>query len=422
MRINIINDEIIEALSKEKEIFWENKHLKTYQGISLKKKDIEDAVQRIKRFQPLLEKIFPELEAAKGKIISPLKEIPFYKKQNMIPGRLLLKMDSHLPISGSIKARGGIYEVLKHAESIALKHGIITIDSDYSILKTKEDFFSNYSISVGSTGNLGLSIGLMGSKLGFKVNVHMSRDAMQWKKDMLRKNGVNVIEYEEDYSHAVEEARKQSKINPEDYFIDDENSKDLFLGYSTAAYEINEQLQELGINVSSETPLFVYLPCGVGGGPGGITFGMKEMFGDNAHCFFAEPTQSPAVFLGVYTQLHDEISVRDIGLQNKTIADGLAVGKPSGFVGKTLNSVINGFYTVKDDYLYNKIKELYGLEKIFLEPSATIGFKGIDYILDESKSQNYCRKRNIKPENIIHIVWATGGSLVPENIKKEYLT
>ncbi|MCC2375589.1 D-serine ammonia-lyase [Bacillus paranthracis] len=422
---------LLNKLIATEEVFWVNPNMEKYETAikdsPLSEENVKDAEERLKRFASYIAKVFPETKETKGIIESPLLKIPSMKQaleknyEQPILGELLLKCDSHLPISGSIKARGGIYEVLKHAEQLALQHGMLTEEDDYSILDsdTCREFFAKYSIAVGSTGNLGLSIGIMSAKLGFNVTVHMSADAKQWKKDLLRSKGVNVIEYEADYSKAVEEGRRQADADPSCYFVDDENSHDLFLGYAVAASRLQKQLDELEIVVDEEHPLFVYLPCGVGGGPGGVAFGLKLLYKDNVHCFFAEPTHSPCMLLGLMTGLHDKIAVQDIGIDNVTDADGLAVGRPSGFVGKTIEPFLSGNYTVSDEELYRLLKELADTEKIYLEPSALAGMIGSVKVCAED---DYLQKQQLteKMKKGTHIVWGTGGSMVPEDVMNGY--
>jgi len=424
---------LFDKLTGMEEVFWINQNMEIFQsGIKkspLNEADVRDAEERLVRFAPYIAKVFPETEGTAGMIESPLVDVPAMKQslqntfQQPILGDLLLKCDSHLPISGSIKARGGIYEILKHAESLAIQHNLLTVDDDYSILASEKfrSFFSHYSIAVGSTGNLGLSIGIISSKLGFNVTVHMSADAKQWKKDLLRNSHVTVIEYEADYSKAVEEGRIQAEKDPTCYFVDDENSHDLFLGYAVAASRLKKQLDDMNITIDKHHPLMVYLPCGVGGGPGGIAFGLKLLFEDNVHCFFAEPTHSPCMLLGLMTGLHDQVSVQEIGIDNVTEADGLAVGRPSGFVGKTIEPFLGGNFTVNDEQLYRLLKELVDTEGIHLEPSALAGMLGPIKLYKEGA--DYLSKLHLTEQimkNSTHIIWGTGGSMVPEDIMNQY--
>ena len=204
--------------------------------------------------------------------------------------------------------------------------------------------------------------------------------------------------------------------------MDDENSRNLFLGYAVAAKRLVGQLQEKGVTVDKDHPMFVYIPCGVGGAPGGITFGLKQVFQDAVHCFFVEPTQAPCMLVGMATGLDSEISVQDIGLTGLTHADGLAVGRPSGFVGGVMKPMLSGELTIRDANLYHYMRDLLETEDIFLEPSACAAFQGPIRLNQSQEMAEYIRENNLedKMAQASHIAWATGGSLVPDKVREEY--
>lgn len=359
----------------------------------------------MKRFAPLIYKLFPET-------INGIIESPFVKtdelRKKVLPGmngELFFKLDSHLEVAGSIKARGGIYEVMSITEELLISRGSLTYEMNYVNILKKDirKILSKYTISVASTGNLGLSIGIMSARLGYNARVHMSSDAKQWKKDRLIKNGVEVVEHEGDFTYAVQMGRKEAKENDKIYFVDDERSINLFLGYAVSALRIKKDLKKNGIIPTPMKPLILYLPCGVGGAPGGITFGFKHVFGSCVRCYFAEPVASPAMLLGVLTGKFGELNVNDYGLDNKTELDGLAVASPSDFVSPMMEKLCDGFYTVRDEKMFEYLYLLKNTENIKIEPSAAAGIPG-PYMTGNMNRDAY------------HIVWTTGGLFVPKAI------
>lgn len=406
--------ETLKKLSERTPLFWLNPDYgKVEEQLPLDMADILDAEARLMRFAPLLAELFDEAAEGYGVIESELLDIPVLAEKLLPGAKILLKADHNLPVAGSVKARGGIYNVLCFAEQICLEKGVLSPGDNYRKIADKEirALLGKYTVSVGSTGNLGLSIGTISAALGFKARVHMSSDAKEWKKQLLRSRGVEVIEYDGDYSTAVAQGRKESESDPYSYFVDDENSMELFLGYAVAALRLKAQLIQRKLLPTPEKPLFVYLPCGVGGAPGGICFGLKMLFGDAVHCFFAEPVDAPCMTLGLVTGKNDAVSVYDIGLANRTSADGLAVGRPSAFVGKLMKGLLAGCFTMQDDILdvYQKLTR--ETENLKIEPSAAAGFPGPQEVM----KSGFCEKYNISPENITHILWTTGGRYLPEN-------
>lgn len=189
--------EFVRELQLRHESAWMNPNVGSAEtalaALPLTRADVDDAEARLERFAPFIKKVFPETAADRGLIESPLTEIENMRawlnenEDAQFAGKLFLKRDSDLPVAGSVKARGGCYAVLKHTEDLALANRLVEMRDDYSVFATRafRNFFSQYELHVGSTGNLGLSIGIMGAALGYRVTVHMSADARRRTREAI---------------------------------------------------------------------------------------------------------------------------------------------------------------------------------------------------------------------------------------------
>ncbi|MFK5980802.1 MAG: D-serine ammonia-lyase [Rhizobiaceae bacterium] len=392
-------------LSQGKPVIWFNPswgHASVaLKNSAFKKENFTEAVSNWRYFAPLLAKIFPETVITDGKIDSNFVQIDAFSQTDET---LFVKCDHNLPGTGCIKARGGVYEILMQAlsdyQGLRPDNPLILLSDD---VKTH---FSKRRIVVGSTGNLGFSVGIIARRLGYQVDVHMSHDAKAWKKNRLLEMGAKVHESTGDYSSAVSIARADSEKDSYSYFVDDENSPTLFLGYAAAAKDLAQQLTDLGIKVGPNNPLEVYLPCGVGGAPGGVAFGLTTLFGDNVRPILVEPVNSPSMLVQLLSGLDESVSVYDYGLSNQTDADGLAVARASMLVAREMSGIAYAVATVPDDDLFIWSEHMWRVYGMRLEPSAAAGFAA--YFLHRKTLKQI--NNDLEPTRVI---WTTGGSFLP---------
>jgi D-serine dehydratase len=85
---------------------------------------------------------------------------------------------------------------------------------------------------------------------------------------------------------------------------------------------------------------------------------------------------------------------------------------------------LSGIFTVDDDSLYRYLRMLHRTEGIEIEPSSCAAFAGPAHLLDSPETIRYCAENGLTEtvlKNAVQIVWATGGSMVPPEVRLQYL-
>ncbi len=416
----MLKTHLLDTLSRREPVLWVNPR-RDMPEETFPPEAVDEAAERFHRAGALLSRRIDVLKGSDGLVESPLLDAEPLRAALDGKGRWLLKADHRMPLAGSVKARGGFHEVLVYAEQVAHRLGWDGQDFGELASGLWRSRFEAYRLIVGSTGNLGISIGLLARALGFNAQVHMSRDASEWKKQLLRDEGAGVIEHSGDYAKAVQAGRREAECDPAAHFVDDERSELLFAGYAVAGRRLAAQLAARQIEVSRERPLVVYLPCGVGGAPGGITYGLKQIFGDSVHCWFAEPVASPSVLAQLASGLETPVSVYDVGLDNHTLADGLAVAQASMLAATCMTSRLAGVFTVADESLRDYLRLARDTLGERLEPSAAAGFPGPRWLAETEAGRSWCKANEVNLDSTTHVLWSTGGGLVPLDVFDEWL-
>ncbi|MEZ5086327.1 MAG: hypothetical protein R2722_08770 [Tessaracoccus sp.] len=87
-----------------------------------------------------------------------------------------------------------------------------------------------------------------------------------------------------------------------------------------------------------------------------------------------------------------------------------------------MQHLIDGYYTVEDDELYRLIALLHHTQAIDIEPSAAAGFPGPHRVLAD---ESYLARIGMDERRLTratHLVWATGGSMVPKEEMAAYIS
>ena len=88
-----------------------------------------------------------------------------------------------------------------------------------------------------------------------------------------------------------------------------------------------------------------------------------------------------------------------------------------------MDYILGGVFTVDDYKLYDYMRYLHETENINIEPSACAAFEGCIKFENTNEGKRYIKDHNLQNamQNAVHIAWATGGSLVPDEINKQFL-
>ena len=324
----VLNWKYSNFLKNEKNFFNKNDILNV-----LPKKDIDEAYKIISNWNDYSPT--PLVSLNKLSEILKLNKI-FYKDESK---RFNLK---------SFKALGGAYAVEKIAKGN-----------------------KNIVVSTATAGNHGRSVAWRAKKLGLKCKIFISEYVSEFRAEIMRSFGADVIRVKGNYNNSLKECIKKSKQNNwqivqdvswEDYKL---VPKLTMAGYSVMMKEISEQIKKQKIS-------HVILQAGVGGMAAGMVAGIARYLDNVPSIIVVEPESAACVLESIKAGKIEKISIK-----KESLMGGMSCDEVSLVPWEILKNSVSHCVTVSDNYISKTVKFLanceFGNEKIIGGECSTPG-------------------------------------------------
>ena len=207
-------------------------------------------------------------------------------------------------------------------------------------------------ISTATAGNHGRSVAWGSKKLGLKCKIFISEYVSEFRAEVMRSFGADIIRVKGNYDNSLKECIKQSKQNNwqivqdvawQDYKL---VPKLTMAGYSVMMKEISEQINNQQIS-------HILLQTGVGGMAAAMVAGIARYLDHIPKIIIVEPESAACVLESIKVGKIEKISIK-----KESLMGGMSCDEVSLVPWEILKNSISHCVTVSDNYISKTVKLL----------------------------------------------------------------
>jgi len=238
-------------------------------------------------------------------------------------------------------------------------------------------------VSTATAGNHGRSVAWGSEKLGLKCKIFISEYVSEFRAEVMRSFGADVIRVKGNYDNSLKECIKQSKQNNWQIVQDVawENYK-LVPKLTMAGYSV--MMKEIMDDINNQKISHVILQAGVGGMAAAMIAGIARYLNHIPKIIIVEPENAACVLESIKTGKIEKIKV-----EKESLMGGMSCDEVSLIPWEILKNSVNYCVTISDDYIAQTVKFLanseFSDEKIIGGECSTPGIVSLVGLCNDSE-------------------------------------